>query len=712
MLLVTFLSAPRITAQTASTTGETQNDFASDKVLELSKFEVSKARDVGYFSAETTAGTRSTKAVIDIPGSISIINSELLTDLNVVDVDQALKYGTSGVVGQEQTRDITVIRGFVQNQIFRDGIWSTSFVGNQLYDLDRIEVIKGPVAMVFGNSGVLGGAINYVPRKPTYTKQGDLSVTLGAENNYVRSTLNLSGPVTDRKDIRYRLTLGAQNDDMEKDIEYNNQLFIGGAIDFDLGKSTISLYGFYFDNDRFIYFDDFTDITVTSGDLKLNPRSTRSFGPADKSQDLYFNFAETYLTATMTTQLSDNFSFRGFYRYRETDEPRRIIRGISVAADNITLNRQLLNFPYSEYGHTAQFDFNYKLSLPHMGHDISFGGDYSSVYSRDILAINNISPLNTVTLDYSADASLPDQQVINNQNTRTTTDQLSYYLQDSVTVLNDKVELIGGLRWIDPKVNQRNLLANTTSIRDDPLEKVYRYGIVLKPLHRLSVYAMKADTFQVNSGVNHLGVPLVPSIGKITEVGFKTFDLALAGGKFFATVAYFDMAQTNIITVGALTVVNGATVNEILQLAQNSNKGFEFELGYIRKAGPGDLNAIVNYYDADSKSATGTRGIRAPHKVQGLLLKYNVTEGALKGLSIGGGGAYQGNRLATANGLLFFPANETYDAFVNYRVNRKLSVGFNVDNLTNARFINTYAAAGLAASYPGRTFRLIAKYGW
>jgi iron complex outermembrane receptor protein len=697
----------------AQTTAAPADEKKKEEVLNLPTFQVSKARDVGYFSAETTAGSRVTQAIVDVPGSISVINSEMLSDLNVVDPDDALKYGTSGVTSNEHVRDDMTIRGFRQQQIFRDGVQSTSFVINQMYDVDRLEVIKGPAAMTFGNSGVLGGVVNFVAKKPTYTPQGDVKVTVASEGNYVRGVANVSGPLSaERKDIRYRLTVGGQNDDMVKSTEHNDQTFLGGAVDFDLGKTTISLYGYYADLDRYAYFNDFLDASITSGVMQMNKYSTPEFVPANTSQNLYFDSKELYFTGTMLTQLSENFTFRGFYRYRSEDEPRRIIRGITMQADNVHLNRQFLDFPYSEFGHTAQVDFLYKLKLKYVDQDISFGADYSKVFSRDQLGLMAITALDTANPDYTADAALPEHLPYNNQDTRTNSESLSFYVQDYAKFWDERINLVAGLRWINPYQSQQNFLTNTTAVTDKDLQNIYRYGIVVKPRRNISVYAMTADTFQFNSGVNHLGVPLLDSDGKITEFGLKAFDLPFAGGNFFLSGAYFDMELTNVRTIGPLTVVNGQTVNEILQTAGDTSKGWEFDLGYRRKFGPGEAEVMINYYDAKSMSATGIRSVRTPENVYSFFLKYAFTEGGLKGLSAGFGGYYEGDKLATTNGLLYYDFDDTYDAFVQYRLNRNWTFAVNGSNLTDARYVASYAAVGLVGGNAPRTFSFTVKYGW
>jgi len=714
-LLPLLLVLP-LAAQTPPASGETAAEPPAEKSSEvtvLSKFEVNRSRDVGYFAAETTAGTRASMPITDVPGSVTVINSQLLQDLNVTDADQALKYGVSGVTSNEHTRDDLTIRGFRQQMIFRDGIQSTSFIINQLYDVERLEVVKGPAAMVFGNTGVLGGAVNYVARKPTYTPQADLTVTAGTESNYVRGTLNASGPLSENhKDIRYRVTVGGQNDDMTKNIEHNNQLFFGGAVDIDIGKTTVSLYGYYADLDRYVYFDDFLDATVTSGVMQLNKNSTETFSPASTDQNLYFDSKELYLTASAVTQLTDNFSFKGFYRYRSEDEPRRIIRGISVQADNVTLNRQVLNYPYYENGHTAQLDFLYKLLLGPVSQDISFGGDYARTNVHEQLAIYSITPLNTDTLDYSADASLLEDYPMNNTDSRTTSESMSFYVQDYVSLLDGKINLVGGLRWVDPKQTQENLLTNTSSVRDDPMKSVHRYGIVVKPLEKLSLYAMQANTFQINTGVNHLGEALKNSDGEIKEVGFKIFDLSLGGGELFFSGSYFDMKLTNVRTIGPLVVVNGQTVNEILQSAADTSKGVEADLGYRHPFGPGAFESIFTLYTADSKSATGYDTVRAPKHVSSFFLKYTFDSGSLKGLSAGFGGYYEGRKPATTTNTLYYDFADTYDVFASYRLNKHWLFSLNIDNLTDERYVASYAAVGLVGSNDGRTIRFTTKYSW
>jgi outer membrane receptor protein involved in Fe transport len=81
-------------------------------------------------------------------------------------------------------------------------------------------------------------------------------------------------------------------------------------------------------------------------------------------------------------------------------------------------------------------------------------------------------------------------------------------------------------------------------------------------------------------------------------------------------------------------------------------------------------------------------------------------------LSAGFGGYYEGDKLATTNGLLYYDFDDTYDAFVQYKLDRHWTFSLNADNLTDARYVASYAAVGLVGGNAPRTFRFTVKYGW
>ena len=113
--------------------------------------------------------------------------------------------------------------------------------GTPLYDIERIEVLKGPAAMLNGSNGGIGGSINFVSRKPTATPKGEAQLAV-TDRGALRFQTNVSGPLKKANDfsVDYRVTFGALNSDAphEKTIEWEDQQFYGGALAMYFGNSS------------------------------------------------------------------------------------------------------------------------------------------------------------------------------------------------------------------------------------------------------------------------------------------------------------------------------------------------------------------------------------------------------------------------------------------------------------------------------------------
>ena len=208
------------------------NIFAQDdneEIYELSPFEVSTDRDVGYLSTNSTSGTSLNVELKDLPMTVQVVNKEVITDLGASNLNESLAY-TSGVfsgsnaASNAQTRDGPVgsdrsissasggrfgnrlfIRGLAvpyQNRLgFRNGGLvvtpnSTVALGG-LFDsvnIERIEVVKGPNSLLYG-VGVLTGIANVIPARPLPEPRYQVSLRIGSEN-FKRGELDATGPVS------------------------------------------------------------------------------------------------------------------------------------------------------------------------------------------------------------------------------------------------------------------------------------------------------------------------------------------------------------------------------------------------------------------------------------------------------------------------------------------------------------------------------------
>lgn len=703
-----------VTSATALAQGINQNSDDDDVVV-LTPFTVSNERDVGYFSAETTAGTRVRKALVDIPGSTAVINRELMDDLMAVETTKAINYGVSGVTSLDAHQEDFSIRGFREIGNFRDGVASTAFFPTQTYDLDRIEVLKGPVALSFGNGTILGGAVNMVSLKPTTTNLRSIETIFG-ENSNVRSTLNLSGPLTTAKDVRYRLTLGAQIDDRWKEIERDNQTFFGGALDSVFGRSTMSFYAYRYETDAYRYFNDFLDISgfvnaVPDGYLRLNPLSTKGFSPA-RGKDVFGDNLEHYFTAQVTTQLTDNLSFRAFYRYRDLEDRRRILRGITVQPDNFTLNRQDIPFAIDNRLHTVQTDVIYQLKLAQVKSEFSSGVDFSRGNTRQgLIVAPGIQPLDTRSPNFTSDNNLlfGAKTPAFNSDGRTESEIFSYYVQSFLSTFNDRLIFSGGIRWID-SIQFSRPITNVVTRTAAPVKSAPRLSLMYKASENLSVYVTKADTVPSGQGNNQRGEPLPFTAGELEEVDLKFFGLNALGGSLYGSLAYFNMAKTNVRVI--LPDIDPQTGFSIITTAGgDTSKGFEVDLGFRAPAGPGSVDIIVTHYDAKTRNSKNGRAAFAPDTVTSLLLKYGFEDGTLEGFSFGLGWYNEGDKLASGSQIFILAPKESYELFATYDW-KKWRFGLNVSNLSDERGVDRFAVNGLVQSTDPRRIRLSVGYRW
>jgi iron complex outermembrane receptor protein len=700
------------------------------ELVKLSPFVVSSESENGYRSAQTMVGSRTSKSLLEIASSVSIINQQQIADLNAVEVHEVLQFGVAGVTQNQTINDDVNIRGFRTTFSLRDGVTKTSFKRNPMFDVERVEVIKGPGAMLLGNNSFLGGGVNFVTRQPSHQKQGDVSVTVG-ENNFVRFTANSTGPVVDQRDFKldYRLTLGGLVADKEKEIENEDQKFVGGAVTAYFGDNTrVLLNGYFMQDNGYFYWEDFLDYNSTLGTAAaprtavLNQYSTKSFSPA-RSRDAFWDNQDIFVNLTFLSKLTDNANLRLSYFYADIVDSRRIVRGITISADNRTLVRQDIPFAGSSYNHTLQADFNHKFQHRYFTLDSTLGADGTTQYSRQDQSVNSMPSLDTANPNLAADdayfavptfgAGRPhtSQQI-------TRPESLSYYFQENLGLLKDRLMLVGGLRWFYPAGSNKNNITGVVTDRPSDSFKTHKYGVIVRPIPAISVYYTdsqnvfpqigRTDRFQRD---DQLGAPLSAQEGKMKEYGIKfdhSFNDTLSA---YGSVTYYDMSLTHVRTFGVLPEgIPPGTVG-IVESAADMSQGWEFEYGLRMVSSAGELNLIGTYADGESQTAADPKQMAVdfvPRKTS-LMARYAWKSGPLSGFMVGAT-YFDQSQKRNASYWIDFPA--TYNLFSRYAWGRHWSVQLNLNNITDERYIVAIAGNGLVQTTSGFDTKLAVKYVW
>ncbi len=209
-------------------------DKKDEPILVLSGFVINASHDVGYGATTAFTATRIGIPIIQTPINVQVITNQLMQDQGVRDYQGALKF-VSGVAGDSLNIDAGpmnigsagafTIRGFVPTLFLRNGFRRPQNLLSE--NVERIEVIKGPASVFFGQAAP-GGLINVISRKPSEKAAASLDYTYGSYD-FNKTRLDVTGPIGS-KGISYRLFASYEDSDDWRDFVYTKNLVIAPSV--------------------------------------------------------------------------------------------------------------------------------------------------------------------------------------------------------------------------------------------------------------------------------------------------------------------------------------------------------------------------------------------------------------------------------------------------------------------------------------------------
>ncbi|MDB6165612.1 MAG: fhuA 8, partial [Lacunisphaera sp.] len=267
-LLTWPLSASAQTAatdQTAPAKKDTDVKTLDSDVVVLSPFTVTTNKDRGYAATNAISGSRVDTAIKDLPIPMQVITSEFIRDTGATDLRKSLSYvsgislqtqndlennggiggvqrGAYGPGGVNNPEGVTSnisgtqlkIRGFITNNVLRDGFLRGS--PSDAINIDRIEVVQGPNALLYG-TGNFGGVVDYLTKRPLDRQQGYATVGFG-RYNFMRATLDTTGPLTPDAHLAYRVIGSWEDAKTDVDSQKNSHYFIAPSLSWKPTKTT------------------------------------------------------------------------------------------------------------------------------------------------------------------------------------------------------------------------------------------------------------------------------------------------------------------------------------------------------------------------------------------------------------------------------------------------------------------------------------------
>ncbi|HEY0945322.1 MAG TPA: TonB-dependent receptor [Opitutaceae bacterium] len=209
--------APALFAQGSAAAGD-------DDTVRLSEFTVNAEPDGSYVASETVTGSRVAEKIKNLPYNVNVITSEFLEDFAFFDLDEDFAYTSS--FGNMDAGGGYTIRGFGATKALRNGFQRFGLIDR--VNVDRIEVIKGPSAAVYGETRP-GGLVNIVTKRPKTKPAYDLSVSVGTNDTF-RTDVGATGPLTASKNTAYLFNAAYYERGYEQPFAMLRQKTVSGAI--------------------------------------------------------------------------------------------------------------------------------------------------------------------------------------------------------------------------------------------------------------------------------------------------------------------------------------------------------------------------------------------------------------------------------------------------------------------------------------------------
>ncbi|MHA4867590.1 TonB-dependent receptor [Duganella sp. PWIR1] len=686
---------------------------AEDEPLQVIKVVGAKESDNNYVARSSGGATKIDMDLKDVPQTVNVIPAAVIKDLHATSLQDVLKTvpGVGLSTGDGQ-RDQVFIRGFTAiGDQFVDGFRDDALYFRDLSNIERLEVIKGPAAVLYGR-GSSGGLVNRVTKKPG-ADVNDLSVSL-SDHSGRRGEIDFGRA---GETVAWRLTGAREKADSYRSQQFLDRSALAPSVALRFSSDTkLLLQADYLEDRRLT---DFGIPSYNGRPVFVDPATY--YGAANAATADYSQSRVASSAATLTHRFSPGLSLRNGFRYYDYTLDRNntnISGNINEVAGTMSLGHAKLG--RKEHGWSNQTELTQKIATGNVQHELLYGVEFGQ-QSKDafsnaaIVVQTNMSIFNPVlpVVDPNKLGARTD--------TFGTYKNSAVYLQDAL-VLSEEWKALAGVRYDSFKQASRLVTAagvTTANLARTDTAWSPRAGLVWQPTRQQSYYASWSRSFQP-SGENFAlaanNADLAPEITRNAEVGGK---YELWGGRANATVSLYRLERDNIKVTDPLT-------NRIVPIGKQRSDGLELTFsadlgdGWKGIAGYAYTDATITESVAVDTSVNQVgKTVAAAIPIQGkraTLTARNsgnlwLTKELGYGFKAGGGVNAVGQRFANAGNTVALPGYVTADAMLAYQAGN-YELQLNVNNIGDARYIVSGHGSSPNLSLPGmpRSVALTLRY--
>jgi iron complex outermembrane receptor protein len=668
----------------------------------------------GYVVRDASTALKSDVPIRQTPVSIVVIPKQVLRDQSINRIQDAVE-NVSGVRSNNDDLQgfVYKVRGFTVFDVYRNQLpqgGESNFNGDTA-NVERIEILKGPASILYGRNEP-GGLINVVTKQPLFEPRYVMQQQIGNYDHY-RTQWDFTAPVEQVPGLAWRLSGAYQDSRFFRDNAHANRILVAPVVTYQPSTWTELTADFQ-------YYGNVSRAMTGLPSIGHTPVSavTHSYQGADDPRDHSANFVASYM---FRQNLTEDWKIVNRFLYSSNWWTQDLLKPNGLTDDLTTMNRVVQQ--QSIKGRTFSTNINLEGKFETLGakHVFLYGLDYMNKGYDYYLSeggqnfpvpLSGSYPLTVPrSAIYEGLAAVGGWKYLSNAMWR----QRGMYVQDHVTLLDDRVHLLLGARYDHAEFNSgesccdisdsNKLLTYIDRDRRRTLtEKGLspRYGVVIDVTPEISVYGSFTRSFGASNLTATQSLP--PQRGTQWEVGLKAEPLP----GVTATLAFFQLTKSNI------TIPNYSTPDpaDVTPAGLQRSRGIELDvMGSLTDR----LAIIANYAHLDAKVISHTpvnpfnrRGDldpavfgeqggfylnhldNAPRHSGKLFLTYDFDENGL-GWRVGGGVTASTQTWADLQNTVVLPAWGRLDAFASYTTaidGHKVTAQLNINNITNTRYFN------------------------
>jgi catecholate siderophore receptor len=640
-----------------------------------------------YQSPMVSSATKTLTPLRDVPQSVTVVSQELIKDQMMMSIGDVVRYvpGITAIQG-ENNRDQLVIRGnSTSADFFVDGVRDDVQYYRDLYNVERVEALKGPNAMMFGRGGG-GGVVNRVTKEAGPARFGEVTVTGGSYGNK-RFTADLDQPLSDI--VSLRLNGMYENSDSFRNYVNLERRGINPSLTIAPGEKTkITLN-----------YENFRDDRVAD-------RGIPSFQgrPIDVDASTYFgNPKQSHVGARVNLGSAAIERQFGRLTVRNRTSVGNYDRGYqnfvpgAVSGDGSQVSLSAYNNATRRRNVFNQTDLTYSLLTGRVRHrllaGVEVGRQLTDNFRNSGYFNNSATTLLTPIAQSTIDTPVTFRQSATDADNHLKTNLGATYVQDQVE-LTAKLQLVTGVRFDHFDLQYHNNRNGDNLRRIDNLVSP-RAGLVYKPVTPLSLYVNYSVSYLPSSGDQFSSLTTItqqvrPEKFNSYEAGAK-WELARA---FSLTAAVYRLDRTNT----RATDPNDPT--RIVQTGSQRTNGFEFGVnGNLTRhwsvaGGYAWQDAFVT--SATTAAKAGAVVAQVPHNTFSLWNNYRILPRWGAGLGI----LNRSEMFAAIDDTVRLPGYTCADAAMYYSLTERMRLQVNVENLFDRKyFVNADSNTNISPGF-------------